>query len=73
MVILKHHIYSHCVSLAKEGSHIKKIHRRIIGSFIAASNITGILNDDLAITAVLHSHGALVGGHSIDSLFARDF
>ena len=34
-------------------------HRRIIGSFIAASNISGILNDDLAITAILHSHGAL--------------
>ena len=33
--------------------------RRIIGSFIAASNITGILNDDLAITALLRSRGAL--------------
>ncbi len=27
--------------------------------FCAASNVTGILNDDLGITSVLHSHGAL--------------
>jgi selenocysteine lyase/cysteine desulfurase len=33
--------------------------RPIIGCFCAASNVTGILNDDLAITALLHSHGAL--------------
>ena len=31
----------------------------IIGCFCAASNVTGILNDDVAISAVLHSHGAL--------------
>ena len=45
--------------IIKEANHIKNFSRRIIGSFIAASNITGILNDDLAITALLHSHGAL--------------
>ena len=33
--------------------------RTIIGCFCAASNVTGIVNDDLAITAVLHAHGAL--------------
>eukprot|EP00094_Tigriopus_californicus_P006977 TCALIF_06718-PA protein Name:"Similar to ttcA tRNA 2-thiocytidine biosynthesis protein TtcA (Nitrosococcus oceani (strain ATCC 19707 / NCIMB 11848))" AED:0.00 eAED:0.00 QI:0/0/0/0.5/1/1/2/0/980 len=31
----------------------------LIGCFCAASNVTGILNDDLAITALLHQHGAL--------------
>ena len=31
----------------------------VIGCFPAASNITGILNDDLTITAILHQHGAL--------------
>ena len=30
-----------------------------IGSFSAASNVTGIISDDLAITALLHRHGAL--------------
>jgi selenocysteine lyase/cysteine desulfurase len=31
----------------------------MIGSFPAASNITGLLNDDLTITALLHQYGAL--------------
>lgn len=31
----------------------------LIGCFSAASNITGILNQDLAITALLHRYGAL--------------
>ncbi len=30
-----------------------------IGCFCAASNISGILNDDIKITALLHSYGAL--------------
>ena len=30
----------------------------LIGCFPAASNITGLLNDDLTITAILHQHGA---------------
>ena len=30
-----------------------------IGSFSAASNVTGIISDDVAITKVLHAHGAL--------------
>ena len=30
-----------------------------VGMFCAASNVTGRLNDDLAITALLHAHGAL--------------
>ena len=30
-----------------------------IGCFCAASNVTGILNDDLEITEILHRHGAL--------------
>ena len=33
--------------------------RILIGCFSAASNITGLLNDDIHITAILHSHGAL--------------
>ena len=33
--------------------------RVLIGCFCAASNITGILNDDLAITVLLHKFGAL--------------
>ena len=45
--------------ICQETNHIKNSIRRIIGSFIAASNITGILNDDLAITALLRSRGAL--------------
>ena len=32
---------------------------QLIGCFPAASNITGILNNDLLITALLHQHGAL--------------
>ena len=32
---------------------------RLIGCFAAASNITGLLNDDLTITALLHQYGAL--------------
>lgn len=31
----------------------------VIGVFSAASNVTGVLSDDLAITALLHSYGAL--------------
>ena len=31
----------------------------LIGCFSAASNITGLLNDDLTITALLHQYGAL--------------
>ena len=35
-------------------------HRRLrIGSFSAASNVTGILSEVDAITALLHTHGAL--------------
>ena len=33
--------------------------RILIGCFSAASNITGLLNDDIEITAILHNHGAL--------------
>ena len=31
----------------------------IIGSFSAASNVTGVLVDDITITKILHKHGAL--------------
>ena len=37
----------------------QKPDRLLVGCFPAASNISGILNDDLKITALLHSHGAL--------------
>ncbi len=33
--------------------------RRLIGSFSAASNVTGILSDTRAISVLLHRHGAL--------------
>jgi len=31
----------------------------MIGCFSAASNVTGVLEDDLAVTSLLHKHGAL--------------
>merc|ERR1719228_1967362 len=31
----------------------------MFGGFSAASNVTGVLEDDLAVTALLHKHGAL--------------
>ena len=31
----------------------------MIGCFCKASNVTGVLNDDLTITAILHQYGAL--------------
>jgi len=31
----------------------------LVGCFSAASNVTGVLEDDLAVTALLHKHGAL--------------
>ena len=31
----------------------------VVGCFSAASNVTGVLEDDLAVTAMLHKHGAL--------------
>ena len=37
----------------------KNQHKRLIGSFSAASNVTGILCDQDAITALLHSYNAL--------------
>ena len=37
----------------------KKADRLMIGCFCAASNISGVLNDDINITAILHNHGAL--------------
>ena len=38
---------------------IKYAGRRIIGSFSAASNVTGILTDTRGLAALLHAHGAL--------------
>ncbi len=38
----------------------KYAHRRLkIGSFSAASNVTGIMTDTVAVSAMLHRHGAL--------------
>ena len=31
----------------------------LVGCFTAASNVTGVLEDDLAVTSMLHKHGAL--------------
>jgi selenocysteine lyase/cysteine desulfurase len=33
--------------------------RMIVGLFSAASNVSGILNDDLALTALMHKYGGL--------------
>ena len=33
--------------------------RLIIGLFSAASNVSGILNDDLTLTALMHKYGGL--------------
>ena len=49
----QHHLASELARLAASKSSL------IIGCFSAASNVTGVLEDDLAITALLHSHGAL--------------
>ena len=43
----------------KSLSSVQNNQRILIGCFSAASNITGLLNDDIQITAILHSHGAL--------------
>ena len=32
---------------------------KVIGCFSAASNVTGVMNDDLAVTALVRSHGGL--------------
>ena len=37
----------------------KSVGDTLVGCFSAASNVTGVLDDDLAITALLHKHGAL--------------
>ena len=43
----------------KSLSSVQNNQRILIGCFSAASNITGLLNDDIQITAILHNHGAL--------------
>lgn len=37
----------------------QRLNRRIIGCFSVASNVTGVLEDDLSVTALLHQYGAL--------------
>eukprot|EP00090_Calanus_glacialis_P001177 TRINITY_DN10816_c0_g1_i1.p1 TRINITY_DN10816_c0_g1~~TRINITY_DN10816_c0_g1_i1.p1 ORF type:complete len:1070 (-),score=297.95 TRINITY_DN10816_c0_g1_i1:54-3263(-) len=37
----------------------KSLGDTLVGCFSAASNVTGVLEDDLAVTALLHKHGAL--------------
>ncbi|KAH9373373.1 hypothetical protein HPB48_018426 [Haemaphysalis longicornis] len=44
---------------AKLKEYAAEKNRRLIGCFTAASNITGILLDDVKITALLHRYGAL--------------
>ena len=45
--------------LKKNLADLKKEGRLMIGCFCKASNVTGLLNDDLQITALLHQYGAL--------------
>jgi selenocysteine lyase/cysteine desulfurase len=49
------------IDLADLGRQLDRYARRplLIGSFSAASNVTGILTDTAAIAALLHAHGAL--------------
>jgi selenocysteine lyase/cysteine desulfurase len=49
------------VDLADLADQLSRYRSRplVIGSFSAASNVTGILTDVAAVTAVLHRHGAL--------------
>ena len=49
------------IDLADLRSQLIRYARRplVIGSFSAASNVTGILTDTRAVAALLHSHGAL--------------
>lgn len=44
---------------AKLKEYARERSRQLIGCFTAASNITGILTDDVAVTALLHRYGAL--------------
>lgn len=49
------------ISLAVLGQQLEEYADRplVIGSFSAASNVTGIVTDTHAVTALLHAHGAL--------------
>ena len=49
------------IDLASLATELERYSDRelLIGSFSAASNVTGILTDTAAITALLHEHGAL--------------
>ena len=49
------------IDLADLGSQLARYARRplLIGSFSAASNVTGILTDASAVARLLHAHGAL--------------
>jgi selenocysteine lyase/cysteine desulfurase len=49
------------IDLADLGRQLDRYARRplLIGSFSAASNVTGILTDTSAVAALLHAHGAL--------------
>jgi selenocysteine lyase/cysteine desulfurase len=50
----------HVDLVALETALLATAHRRLrIGSFSAASNVTGILTDVRAVSALLHAHGAL--------------
>ena len=43
-----------------EGELVRHAHRpTLIGSFSAASNVTGIITDTVAVSTLLHEHGAL--------------
>ena len=45
--------------LEQELTRHKQLGNVMVGCFSAASNVTGVLEDDLAVTAMLHKHGAL--------------
>ena len=53
---LKAELQKHCQENEEKEQKEQSL---LVGCFPAASNITGLLNDDLTITALLHQHGAL--------------
>jgi selenocysteine lyase/cysteine desulfurase len=60
-VVVIHEDHNGHIDLAQLESELKRFADRslLIGSFSAASNVTGIVSDTKAISTLLHEHGAL--------------
>ena len=57
--INEEYLMQELMNISQQNNLPGEIKPLMIGCFPAASNITGILNDDVAITALLHQYGAL--------------